>query len=644
MTASEVEVPHQVPAGPTRFVNRDDELAVVAAQFRTAGARIVVCTGLPGVGKTALVRKAVERHPGAFPGGELLVEFGGGTSVGDALGSCLLALGVSASVLPATVADRVGLYRTRTAGQATLVVLDDAADPAQVVPLVPSAPGSVVLVTSTSRMTELRVDGAEIVDVAPLDEESGTRMLRELCGSRVDGEPEALAALVRACDGMPIVLRAAAVRLLRRGMTVADLVREVADERRGLTEPADAVFSLVYRQLPAGVAALYRTLGVLPWPDFTVRSAAAAAAITERDAALLLDELVEQGLVQQDRRFRMHSLVRRHAEERALTEDPDTDRTAAVHRAVVDLVRQAAYADRAVLGDGRYRCTPHDRWLTGEDPFPTRKAALAWLDAERGNLAAGVRVCAGHGWHDLAWQLAESATALYVTYRHYLDWIETSGLGATSAGLAGHVAAEARLRSFMSRPLTELGHLPRARAELDAAFALAGNTSDVRLRASIHEMDGRYHDATGDPAAAAAAFGRALELFRSVGDERGEAFVSVFVGAAQLRAGEPRAALATLTGVLERMRKFDVRMTGRAMIAIGRAHAASGDLDAARDWLSRASETMAKSNDVYYEAEAEEALAEVATPTAREHLRRAHDLLRELGSPRADELARRLMS
>jgi hypothetical protein len=244
-----------------RFVNREVELAAVArmvAGHAAGPSRIAVCTGLPGVGKSALVRKVVEEHRGAFPGGELLVEFGaadaGGISVGDALASCLLALGVAESVMPSALSDRVGLYRTRTAALPTLVVLDDVADPAQVTPLVPSAPGSLVLVTSTARLTELRLDGAELVDVAPLDDVSGARMLRELCGPRVDAEQAALRSLVRECGGLPVALRAAAARLLgRRSLAVDQLVTEIAAERHGYfpargQDSTTAVFSLIYRR------------------------------------------------------------------------------------------------------------------------------------------------------------------------------------------------------------------------------------------------------------------------------------------------------------------------------------------------------------------------------------------------------------
>lgn len=658
------EVPHQLAPWPGRFVNRERELAVVSGLVdggSRPGTRIAVFTGLPGVGKTMLVRKAVEQHRGAFPGGELFVEFtrteDGGVSVSDALASCLFALGVSASVLPAAEHDRVRLFRTRTASRPMLMVLDDVAEPSEVTPLVPSAPGSVVLVTSTARLTELRLDGAEIVDVAPLDEAAGVALLRELCGARLDSEPAAARSLVALCDGLPVSLRAAAGRLIRRsGLTVTELVADIeAARREGSSAKETAVFSLSYRQLPEDAAAMYRVLGVLPGPDVALRLAAVAGGVTERVAARLLEDLVEAGLVQEPDggRFALHSVVRRHAVERAFAEDTDAERNAIVRRAMEELLVLAAFADRAVLGEQRYRCTPHDRLLVGrQDPFPEperRRSALRWLEAERGSLAAGVRFCAEHEWHELTWQLAESATALYVARRYLLDWTETSDLGARAAGLAGHAAAEARLRSFVSRPWTDLGDLGRARREVDTAFALARELTDARLMASIHEMDGRLREAEGDPASAVDAFGRALELFRGKGDLRGEAFVGVFVGIAQLGAGEPRAAVETLTSALELVERVgDPRMVGRAMTGLARAYVAMTDVPGAQSWSERAIVVLQASGDAFYEAQAQQLLADVFADDgdvrrAQVCLRRARDLHVQLGSGEVDELERRLI-
>lgn len=150
---------------------------------------------------------------------------------------------------------------------------------------------------------------------------------------------------------------------------------------------------------------------LLPGLDATAETAAAALGIPAAEAAILIDELVEAGLAQEtaDARFSLHQTVRRHALACARAEDPEPDRVAMIRRATEHLLVWTAFADRAVLGVGRYRCTPHTELLAAHaDPFGgtnSRLRALTWQDAERGNLAAGVRVSVDHGWHELACSL-----------------------------------------------------------------------------------------------------------------------------------------------------------------------------------------------------------------------------------------------
>ncbi len=64
-------------------------------------------------------------------------------------------LGVDGTDIPEGLDERARSYRARLAGRRMLVVLDNAADEAQVRPLLPGSPGCAVLVTSTSRMAAL---------------------------------------------------------------------------------------------------------------------------------------------------------------------------------------------------------------------------------------------------------------------------------------------------------------------------------------------------------------------------------------------------------------------------------------------------------------------------------------------------------
>ncbi|MFC7794233.1 hypothetical protein [Streptomyces cinereoruber] len=169
--------PDQVPALTAAFVNRTADLSELDRWFgppapSASGAPppvgIGVLHGLPGVGKTATAWHWAAGTRERYPDGQLYVDFAAlrgqsGGDVSEAVAMCLRGLGVLDTYMPASLQERAALFRTRTADRRLLVVLDDVGDPAQVRPLVPKGPGSAVLVTSTSALGELALDGARIL-------------------------------------------------------------------------------------------------------------------------------------------------------------------------------------------------------------------------------------------------------------------------------------------------------------------------------------------------------------------------------------------------------------------------------------------------------------------------------------------------
>ena len=143
---------------------------------------ISAIAGTAGVGKTALAvhwahrvrrpvpRRAAVREPARLRPRRAVLD------PAEAVRGFLDALGVPPERDPGRPGRAGGLYRSLLAGRRMLVVLDNARDAEQVRPLLPGAPGCLVLVTSRNRLTGLvAADGAHPLTAGPAHRRRGPR-------------------------------------------------------------------------------------------------------------------------------------------------------------------------------------------------------------------------------------------------------------------------------------------------------------------------------------------------------------------------------------------------------------------------------------------------------------------------------------
>jgi tetratricopeptide (TPR) repeat protein len=692
--------PDQVPPLTVPFSNRAAELAeldralgAAAGGRERTGVDVGVLDGLPGVGKTAMACRWADTARDLFPDGQLYVDFAGlrgqsagdaGADVSEALVMLLRSLRVRDECIPTSLAERTALYRSHSANQRLLLVLDDVSQPAQVRPLIPKGRGSAVLVTSQGRLGELVLSGARLISLGPLDAEGGLALLTDGLGEEaVAAGRTAAECLVDLCGGLPVALQIVVARLVTDdGLTMTSLAEELSDEAgrlAGMSLPGfpqadgqrteeysvSAVLNSSYRLLPPDAARLYRRLGRLPTGIFDAGVAAVAADVETTRAKSLLRSLVTASLLERtpEGRYRMHDLVRLHARERAAEEEPPGEEQALTERVGTHFLVLTAFADRALRAD-RLRIADLSALLRAADnPFAAAGGPppLEWLDAERFTILAVLRAAARHGFHTLVWRLAEAFTALFLHRRYLAAWKESLELGAESAAAAAVTAstaeeleqatqAEARLRSLLSRPLADLGELDRAGAELQIAVARAEVTDHLVLRASVQEFFGRYLDRV-DPPAAVEAYRNSLDLNTRAGEGRGVALAAYFLGCALDARGDHAEALATLREAhrdLLARAEPDLRMAARALAAIGVAHDHLGDTEEAVRVLREAVETLHDRGATHYEAQALVALADIAERTrgredeVREWLSRALAIHKANGSLEAADVRRRL--
>lgn len=448
-------VPRELPAPTRYFTNRRRELARLAAllEERADVPDLVVLSGPGGIGKSATALHWAASLSGRYDGPRLHIDLRGDNTATALAPSAVLnrflrRLGIDGRWIPADEEDRADLFRSLTAGQRMLTVLDNAHSVAQVLPLLTTAPGSLTVVTSRHRLSRLiRERGAHHIELGPFTADDAEQLLAHVAPGRDMTGADSVA---RHCGGLPLALCIAAERMavrthltwekqrqdmeramgqgMERGM--ADHAGQDTDDQASLTGIADAS----YADLSPDAARLYRLAALRPWPTLTAQAAAALIGVPQQKAALLLEELAEIHLIGETAsgRYRFHDLIRSHAEQRALREEGPARSAAAVRRLLLHYVDAGAAAD-ACVNPGRWHLGPAYARLAPAPAFPSPAQALTWLAAERENLEEAVRTAAEYGHDELTWQLCETLWSLYLKQGFHQEWIATHRLGVEAA-------------------------------------------------------------------------------------------------------------------------------------------------------------------------------------------------------------------
>ncbi|MEU7484413.1 BTAD domain-containing putative transcriptional regulator [Streptomyces sp. NPDC042319] len=554
-------VPCLLPGDVAGFAGRTRQLAELDALTspdpHSTAAVICLVTGTPGVGKTALTVHWAHRVRQAFPDGQLYVNLRGydpeqPMSAGEALARMLAALGLRGQDIPLDVADRSARYRSELAGRRMLVILDNAATPEQIRPLLPGTAGCPTLVTSRDALPGLvALHGAHRIDLDLLPAEDAHALLHQLIGERVAAEPRAAGVLADRCRRLPLALRLTAeLAAARPHQSLAELAAELADRERQLDLLHDdedpsadvrAVFSWSYQRLPGEAARAFRLLALHPGPDWNTDATAALTGTTSEQAGLLLDRLARAHLIQPTgpHRYTMHDLLRAYAAELAATTDPPAARHAALTR-LFDHYLASATTATTTLHQHREDQRPlptHAPPATPVPPIDGPEAARAWLDAERANLAAVCAHAAGHGWDGHAVELATTLFRYLDTGGHYADGLVIHTHAQRAARHNGDHNGEAYVLTHLGYVYWRQGHFPRAVDHHRRALDLFRQTGNRDGQASALTYLGLVHWRQGHYPRAVDHHDRALGLFRRTGNRYGQAYALLFLGLVHWRLG-----------------------------------------------------------------------------------------------------------
>ena len=555
----------RAPPPPQDFTGRGEELEVILKSF-DRGATITGVRGTGGIGKTALALVMADRLKSRFPDGQIFLKLEGTSpdplKPAEAMAQVIRAFRGSEERLPEDQNELQGLYNSVLEGKRILLLLDNAADDKQVIPLLPPK-GCAALVTSRRNFTLPGMPQPFSLDTMKPEE---ARDLLLKISPHIGDRAEELA---RLCGYLPLALRAAAsflaVKIDLKPSAYLEALRSERTRlekigREGVDLDLEACFDLSYSRLPAETARVFCMLSVFP-SDF---DAAAEEVICQDEGHQHLSELLRWSLVEFPRpegeaRYHLHDLVRLFA---LSLQDRDKDLN----------LRHATYYQELLWKANRLLLQGKESTHRGLQLFD-----LEWTNIQRGqNWTAtnadedleAASVCsdfAGTG----------SILSLRLHPQENVRWL----LAALSAArrLESKEAEVAHL-SNLGVAYKNLGEIRKAIEYHEQALAIAREDSDQRIEGiALGNLGNAYAD-LGEPRKAIEYHEQALAIDREIGDMRGEGNALGNLGNAYADLGETRKAIEFYEQALAIAREIgDRRGEGIALGNLGAAYADLGE-------------------------------------------------------------------
>ncbi|WP_410673709.1 BTAD domain-containing putative transcriptional regulator [Amycolatopsis sp. cmx-4-68] len=604
--------PRHLPAGPSDFVGRSADIEQVLADVRRdpAGPWVITAIdGMGGIGKTALAVRLAELLAGDYPDGLYFIDLHG-FSVKErplapeaALDILLRQAGVPVELIPAGLAERAEQWQSFAAGKRILVVLDNAADAAQVRSLLPGTDEGLVLVTSRRRLTTL--EGGRPVSLNVLSSAEAVALFQRIADRPAD-DPAAVAEVVELCGRLPLALRIAGSRLRHRpAWSVTDLVERLRETRRRthtLTVDDLSVYTtlrLSYESLPEGQRRTFRLLGVHPGQDFDRHAVAVLTGLTVDETEEQLESLCDCNLLMQPAagRYQLHDLVRDCAKQLVESEETEASRREAAAR-LFDYYLYLADVHCAPMARKISRFEPHIPSGPVEVP-PARNEveAIALLDTEYQNLISVATRAQASGWPPHSWQLP------------------------------------CVLRPYLERMNFRVAWLPL----FEGAFVTAQQLDDPRGKSSALANIAVIRRELGQLTEAIELLKQALLISRAVGDQAGEAYQNSDLGITYLRIARYREARDCFGIALDLAEKLHSRRD--IGVLINNLGFVAADLGEYPDALDRFQRALAINRKTGFRQGEALSLANIGRlhgrfhryPPARSHLTQALALSREIG-------------
>ncbi|MEU6034701.1 tetratricopeptide repeat protein [Actinomadura sp. NPDC047616] len=384
-------------------------------------------------------------------------------------------------------------------------------------------------------------------------------------------------------------------------------------------------FSASYRALDESAARAFRLLGLHPGPEFSLPVAAALVGMNDQAARRQLDVLVDADLLQftGSDRYRLHELLRGHALEQARADEAADQVTTARRRGLVWYLRTVDNGHKVVLPNFHDVPLPDDDLPVEPLTFPDVDAAMEWFELERTNLMSALETAMREEQYDIAWRLPAVTCGFFELRGYWTAWRDNHETGLSAARHAGDRYGEAcnylglgdakwllrdrdgalecyrestRLAQEVGDPwiegfslrqtgviLYEQKRIDEAVDAIERAIEVFRTSGEQRGRGMALITLGDCLRARQDHAAAVERCREAVTIFTEIGDRWSIAWGRCALGLALGEAGEYAESLAHNQDALAVFREFgNKRNEARALIGIGEAQQALGRLDEVR--------------------------------------------------------------
>lgn len=559
---------HQLRAPVGDFVGREREIqTLINALRRNSRPCITGVSGMGGIGKTELALLVAGRLADDYPDAQFFINLQGTEtnprSPAEVMATCIRAFCGPEVKLPDDVDQLLQRYRSELTSKRALLLFDNAADSAQLLPLLPPS-SSALLVTSRHAIS---LPGMTPVTLNPLTEEEAQRLLLEIAPHA----HSAAAQICSLCGYLPLAIRAAGSLLaITADLDPFDYATQLKDERKRLerigTEGVEidvaASFNLSYARLTPEAARVFRFLSV-----FAGAFDATAGGVVCGDADhVQLSGLVRRSLVLYDsttKRYRLHDLIRLFA----------SSNLSSMEREMAYKLHAAHYRDVLAAADSLY--------LEGGEALAR---GLALFDLERSNIDAG------HAWvaaqDDADEDIAELARSypdagVYVLSlrqhpREKIRWLE---IALSAARRLKHRHGEALTVGNLGLAYADLGETERAIEFYEQQLEIARELGDRQSEGADLANLGLAYSTRGEIERALQFFDQALIIFREFGDRRAEGTTLGNLGNAYGRQGDIQRAILFYEQQLTVVREIgDRRGEGMALGNLGIAYAKLGQI------------------------------------------------------------------